>query len=195
LSELKVVTYPHPALRHVSKPVRRVDRKLKEIVARMFELMYEHQGVGLAANQVALPLQVFVVNETGSRDTGEGLVFLNPVVQMPKGHSEAEEGCLSIPGVYGTVIRPARVHVTAWDLSGNPFDRVVEGTLARIIQHEYDHLQGILFPDRMSEAARHTIEDDLQTFERKFERALAQENGVSLEAIQKELAELEAEYG
>ena len=88
------------------------------------------------------------------------MVFINPVVQSPKGNSEAEEGCLSIPGVYGKVVRPAEVHVTAYDLKGNKMDEVVGGMLSRVIQHEYDHLQGVLFPDRMTELAKRSIEGE-----------------------------------
>ncbi|NIO41944.1 MAG: peptide deformylase, partial [Burkholderiales bacterium] len=81
VTPLKIVHYPHPALRHPSKPVRRVDAQLKNIVAQMFELMYDQRGVGLAANQVNLPLQLFVVNESGERGADEERVFINPVVQ------------------------------------------------------------------------------------------------------------------
>ncbi|MGI9515431.1 MAG: peptide deformylase [Pirellulaceae bacterium] len=191
---LQVINYPHPALRHQSKPLRRVDKNLKQMVVEMFELMYEHRGVGLAANQVNLPFQLFVVNSAGERGAGEELVMINPVIQSPKGTSEAEEGCLSIPGVYGQVVRPEQVHVTAWDLSGNQFDRVVDGMLARVMQHEYDHLQGVLFPDRMSESAKKSIADDLDAFEREYASMLRQDESVSASAVVKRLAELEAKY-
>ncbi len=191
---LQVINYPHPALRHQSKPVRRVDKTLRQMIAKMFELMYEHRGVGLAANQVNLPLQLFIANISGERDSGEELVMINPVIQSPKGTSEAEEGCLSIPGVYGQVVRPEQVHVMAYDLSGNKFDRVVDGMLARVIQHEFDHLQGVLFPDRMSEAAKRAIGDELEAFELEYDNLLRQDEGLSAEAVAKRLAELEAEY-
>jgi len=191
---LQVINYPHPALRHQSKPLRRVDKNLKQLVAEMLELMYEHRGVGLAANQVNLPFQLFVANPTGERETGEELVMINPVIQSPKGTSEAEEGCLSIPGVYGKVVRPEQVHVLAYDLAGNQFDQVVDGMLARVMQHEYDHLQGVLFPDRMSEAAKKTIADELDAFEREYANMLKQDAGLSAAAVAKRLAELEAEY-
>ena len=106
IDELAVVSIPHPALRHKSKPLTRVDRHIKNIVARMFELMYENKGVGLAANQVSLPFQLFVVNTEGKPDSGKERTFLNPVIESPKGRSEMEEGCLSIPTVFGEVIRP-----------------------------------------------------------------------------------------
>ena len=191
---LRVINFPHPTLRHQSKPLRRVDRKLKEKVAEMFDLMYEHQGVGLAANQVDLPFQLFVINPSGERDSSDERVLINPVIQSPKGNSEAEEGCLSIPGVYGKVIRPAEVHVIAYDLQGNIMDEVVGGMLSRVIQHEYDHLQGVLFPDRMNEAGKRAIEGELDAFELEYEAMLRQDEGLLAENVKKRLAELEAEY-
>ena len=191
---LKIINIPHPTLRHVSKPIKRVDKKLKGFVAEMFELMYESNGIGLAANQVDLPFQLFVINPTGAPDKKEERVLINPVVQLPKGNSEAEEGCLSIPGVYGKVVRPAEVHVMAYDLSGNKMDEVVSGTLARVIQHEYDHLQGVLFPDRMTEAARKAIEGELDAFTLEYEAMLKQDEGLLFSNVKKRLAELEAEY-
>lgn len=191
---LKIINIPHPTLRHVSKPIKRVDKKLKGYISEMFELMYESNGIGLAANQVDLPFQLFIINPTGGPDKKEERVLINPVVQLPKGNSEAEEGCLSIPGVYGKVVRPAEVHVMAYDLSGNKMDEVVSGTLARVIQHEYDHLQGVLFPDRMTEASRKAIEGELDAFALEYEAMLKQDEGLLAANVQKRLAELEAEY-
>jgi len=156
--------------------------------------MYESNGIGLAANQVDLPFQLFVINPTGAPDKKEERVLINPVVQLPKGNSEAEEGCLSIPGVYGKVVRPAEVHVMAYDLSGNKMDEVVSGTMARVIQHEYDHLQGVLFPDRMTDAARKAIEGELDAFTLEYEAMLKQDEGLLFTNVKKRLAELEAEY-
>ncbi len=191
---MQVINIPHPTLRHQSKPLRRVDKALKNMVAEMFELMYEHRGVGLAANQVDLPFQLFVVNEAGECGVGEELVFLNPLIQLPKGRDEAEEGCLSIPGVYGNVIRPAQVQVIAYDLAGNKIDRVVAGRLSRVIQHEFDHLQGVIFPDRMTESALKEIEDELDAFDREFSNMLRQDDGLQAAHIAKRLAKLESEY-
>ena len=191
---MQVINVPHPTLRHHSKPLRRVDKKLKMMVAEMFELMYEHRGIGLAANQVDLPFQMFVIDPTGEKGSDQARVLINPVVQSPKGNSEADEGCLSIPGVYGKVVRPAEVHVIAYDLSGNQMDEVVDGTLARVIQHEYDHLHGVIFPDRMTEAALRSIEGELDAFEIEFEAMLKQDDGLRAENVKKRLCELEAEY-
>lgn len=191
---LNIINYPHPTLRHQSKPLRRVDKRVHEIVAQMFDLMYAHKGVGLAANQVDLPIQLFVINPSGEQDSDQEQVFINPVLQAPKGTAEAEEGCLSIPNVYGNVVRPAQVRVTAYDLKGGQIDQVVEGMLARIVQHEFDHLQGVLFPDRMTESALKGIETELEAFEIEFAAMQNRDHDLNADHVAKRLAELEAEY-
>ncbi len=98
--------------------------------------MYEHRGVGLAANQVNLPFRLFVANEMGNPDEGEELVFINPVISRGKGIDESEEGCLSIPGVNRQVKRNKSIHVNAYSLDGKEINQTVEGFLAKIIQHE-----------------------------------------------------------
>ncbi len=167
-SDVQIVYYPHPTLRHVSRPVKRVDRELRGVVAQMFELMYEANGIGLAANQVDLPLQLFVLNLAGRSGDGEELVFINPVLSRPKGMDVAEEGCLSLPGVVADVQRPAQIELTAFDLSGYEVRLQAEGLLARAIQHEFDHLQGVLFIDRVSESDKRLIEEELSEFELEF---------------------------
>ena len=131
--------------------------------------MYEAKGVGLAANQVDLPIRLFVANPTADPEEGEELVFINPVISRPKGSEEAEEGCLSLPELYGTVKRSKKIRVNAYDLSGNELTAEVDGFLARVIQHETDHLDGVLFVDRLSETARHEVEEALHEFETVFE--------------------------
>lgn len=172
MEKLQIVHYPHPTLRHRSKPIKRVDSELKAIVARMFELMYEARGIGLAANQVNLPFQLFVINTTGEKGSGEEMVFINPVVSQPKGTDSAEEGCLSIPGVNGKVSRPAHVHVSGYDLTGNEIDLAASGLLAKAIQHEFDHLQGVLFIDRISEGEKKHIAPELEEFELEYQSQL-----------------------
>lgn len=165
--QLSIIEYPHPTLRIRSKPIRRVDQELRDIAAQMLELMYEADGVGLAANQVDLPLRLFVANPSGERD-GEELVLLNPELQMPKGSETGQEGCLSLPGLSGQVKRPASVRLSAYDLKGNPVERVVDGFLARVLQHENDHLDGVLFFDRLSEEAKSELDDPLMEMESDF---------------------------
>ena len=117
-SSLKVVPFPHPTLRHKSKPIRRVDADLVRMVREMFTLMYSSNGIGLAANQVDLPLRLFIVNLSAKANEGEELVFINPVLSKPKGNEESEEGCLSFPELYGPVTRPKQITVQAYNLKG-----------------------------------------------------------------------------
>ena len=191
---MQIVTYPHPTLRHKSKPIRRVDADLKAMVREMFALMYEAQGVGLAANQVDLPLRLFVVNEKADPDKGEELVFINPVLSRPKGNETKEEGCLSIPETYGDVMRPEKIQVEAYNLNGELFEGELSGLLGRIVQHETDHLDGVLFPDRMSETAKMQIGPALDEFEIDFESKRRTGEIPSDEEIAARLAEIEKKY-
>jgi peptide deformylase len=165
---LEVIFYPHPTLRYVSKPIKRVDSDLRRIADEMLDLMYESRGVGLAANQVDLPLRMFVANPTGEKGAGEEYVMLNPEVQRPKGSESAEEGCLSLPGLQGDVVRPKSVRVSAYDIKGNPFEATLEGFLARVFLHEIDHLDGTLFFDRMSDQAAADLQPGLEELELDF---------------------------
>jgi len=136
----------------------------------MFELMYEHEGVGLAANQVDLPYRFFVANPTGDSENQEAeQVFINPVIRSGKGQAEGEEGCLSIPGVLGPVVRNERVTVEAYGLTGESFLGEVEGLFARIVQHETDHLDGKLFIDRLAPTQLAEVRDQLEEFEIVFQ--------------------------
>lgn len=194
LTDLKIVQYPHPTLRYRSKPITRVDRQLKDIVRKMFDLMYEAKGIGLAANQVDLPIQLFVINTKGDPNEGEELVFVNPVLSRPKGSDEAEEGCLSIVGVNARVARPEQIHVSAYDLSGNEIDMTVDGLLAKAIQHETDHLEGVLFIDRISDSAKNQIEYELEEFRVAFDSQRSTGEIPDDDSIMNRLAEIESRY-
>ena len=167
--KLEIIHYPHPTLRHVSRTLKKVDAELRDLVAQMFELMYEHEGVGLAANQVDLPYRMFVANPTGDPNNKEAeQAFINPVLRNGKGQAEGEEGCLSIPGVLGPVVRKERITVEAYDLSGNSFVGELDGLFARIVQHETDHLDGKLFIDRLSPGQAADLRGQLEEFEIDF---------------------------
>jgi len=195
LTLLRILTYPHPTLRRVSKPLRRVDADLRQTIRQMFDLMYEAKGIGLAANQVNLPLRLFIVNLEAKPDAGEELVFINPVISLPRGGSEeAEEGCLSLPGLYGQVVRPKQVRLSAYSLQGKEFEAELSGLFSRCCQHELDHLDGVLFPDRMSATARADIQEDLDVFETEFSSRRNTGEIPSDEEIAKGWAELEGRY-
>ncbi len=190
---MQIVKYPHPTLRHKSKPLRRVDGELKKIVRQMFELMYEHKGIGLAANQVDLPYRLLVINVTGDADAkDEEFVFINPVITHRKGSVEDREGCLSFPEIFAPVVRPEKIKVNAYALSGEELTYEFDGLYARAVQHEADHLDGILFIDRLSPANRLAVKEDLAALEREF-HTFRQRGRIPDDAqIAARLAELEA---
>jgi len=189
---LSIVTYPHPTLRHVSKPLRRVDADLHRLVREMFDLMYEANGVGLAANQVDLPYRFFITNlESDPKTTDQEFVFLNPVLTGRKGTAEAEEGCLSLPGLYAQVKRPERVTLNAFTLAGEEVSLDLEGLFARVVQHELDHLDGVLFIDRLSVTGQLDTQQALRDMEREFQGRRERSEIPGDQEIARRLAELE----
>ena len=156
-------------LRYVSKPVRKVNADFRKLVQEMFDIMYASNGIGLAANQVELPIRLFIVNLAAKRGDGEELVFINPVLSHQKGSDEAEEGCLSLPSLYAQVIRPKTVRVQAYNLQGQEVKADLSGLLAKCVQHENDHIDGVLFTDRIPELTRAAIADQLAEFETDFD--------------------------
>ena len=189
---MQIVHYPHPALRWKSKPVTEISAELRADVARMFELMYEAKGVGLAAKQVALPYRLFIVNASGDPELAdEELVFINPEIMKRTGSEEGEEGCLSLPELYGQVRRAEEIVVEAFDLSGVGFKMTLDELGARVVQHETDHIDGVLFVDRMTDIARRELDGPLDDMEGYFRRQ--QEAGKILgdEELKRQLRDLE----
>ena len=149
---LDIFTIGDEVLREKTDEVDTFDSALAMLVDAMFDTLEEADGVGLAAPQVGISKRIFVVD---TRQPGERLAFINPVILETSEDSEPyEEGCLSIPGVYHNVMRPSRVRVHAQDVTGKAFTISADRLLARVIQHEYDHLEGRLFTDRLSESER-----------------------------------------
>jgi peptide deformylase len=134
-----------PVLRQHSREVQTVDEEIRRLVDDMFETMDAAKGIGLAANQVGIARRVAVVDVEGDR-----FAMIDPRIVETEGRATAEEGCLSIPDIYGDVTRPDRVVVEARDAAGNPYRKEASGLKARAIQHEIDHLDGILFIDHLS---------------------------------------------
>jgi peptide deformylase len=173
---MKIVHYPHPSLRHPGKPLTTIDKQLNLQVGEMMELMYEARGLGLAATQVALPYQLLVMNITGDPNQKEREeVFINPTLVERKGSIDDEEGCLSFPGLFQKVRRAKTVKIQAYDLKGKLVEKVVSDLEARAWQHEIDHLNGVLFIDKMGPLARFAARGSVKDFERQFRRA--QERG------------------
>ncbi|MEJ7590477.1 MAG: peptide deformylase [Planctomycetaceae bacterium] len=192
MSSLEIVLHPHPALRWKSKDVTRIDAELRVMVEQMFELMYEARGIGLAANQVGLPYRLFVMNPAGDKDEkDQEFVFINPQITRKKGSETDEEGCLSLPEVFGPVTRATKIIVDAFDLDGQQFELELEDLPARVVQHEYDHVEGIMFTDRVPSATLQKIQPQIADFEARF-RNLQKEGMVpSDEQLKATLRELE----
>jgi len=166
---VRIVKYPHPALRHTSKPLKRVDAGLKKIIGEMLDLMYAGRGIGLAANQVDLPYRMFIVNPEGdAKAKDQEFVFINPVITRRSGTAEAEEGCLSLPEIYAPVRRSDEIVVSAYNLAGDEVRYELSGLVARAVQHEYDHLDGVLFIDRLSDSGKLSVKEALGELELEF---------------------------
>ena len=191
---MHIVTYPHFTLRYKSQSLTRVDAALRKMIAEMFDLMYEAQGVGLAANQVDLPFRLFIVNMAAEKGDGEELVFINPILSHPKGNEEADEGCLSLPGLYGNVTRAKQIHLQAFNLSGDEFKADLTGLFARVVQHENDHLNGVLFTDRMTTTGKLAVRESLEEFELEQQSLRNMEQVDSDQDIQQRLTEWEQKY-
>jgi len=163
---LKILEFPDPRLRTVAKPVTTVDETIKRLIADMFDTMKDAQGIGLAASQVDIHLRVIVMN-LGEDDVGPR-VFINPEIEtLDDSIDPYEEGCLSVPGFYEKVDRPAHVMIRALDGEGNAFEEEAQGLLAVCIQHEIDHLEGKLFVDYLSPFKRQRIRTKLEKIHRQ----------------------------
>jgi peptide deformylase len=162
--------YPDPVLRNKTSRVERVDSALDRLIEDMVETMHAAPGVGLAANQVGVPLQLAVIDLSSREDEGQRhplIVIINPEILSMEGSVIEEEGCLSIPDYAEKVKRAARVRVRAQDRSGKPFEIEAEGLLAKAFQHEIDHLNGLVFVDRLSSLKK-------GLFKRRFRKAAAE---------------------
>jgi len=173
---LKVVKYGEPVLRKKGAKIESITPEIKKLIADMFETMYAYKGVGLAAQQVGVALQLTVIDVRGVTDRPstlelEGkpadvndfmpLVLINPEIKPVGKPVAGPEGCLSFPEVFADVIRPETVDVRGLNKSGKPFEFRCGGLLARAVQHETDHLNGILFIDRMEKKAKEEVQDVL----------------------------------
>ncbi|MBD0413360.1 peptide deformylase [Oryzicola mucosus] len=153
-----LIILPDPLLRQVSKPVERVDERVRAFAGDMLETMYDAPGIGLAAIQVGEPIRMLVIDLAKEGETPEPHVFINPeIVQSAEERSVYEEGCLSIPDYYAEVERPASVRVTYLDRDGKPQEMNAEGLMATCLQHEIDHLDGVLFIDHISRLKRDIV--------------------------------------
>ncbi|XP_078151746.1 peptide deformylase 1B [Carex rostrata] len=182
-SPLKIVEYPDPILRAKNKRIKTFDDNLKKLVQEMFDIMYKTDGVGLAAPQVGVNVQLMVFNSSGEPGEGEEIVLVNPVIYKASDRTTMfNEGCLSFPGIFADVERPATIKVDARDVTGAKFKINLSGLSARVFQHEFDHLKGILFFDRMTTDVLETIRSDLKILEEKYEQRTGKQRPESIDS-------------
>jgi peptide deformylase len=154
MSCLKICKYPDPVLLKKAEPIEGIDPSLQEMIKDMIETMYMAPGIGLAATQVGRPIRLIVFDVTPKDQDRKPTVLINPEIIEAEGEQILEEGCLSVPEYYSDVKRSAKVKVRGLDPEGKPVEICGEGILATVLQHEIDHLDGILFIDRISALKR-----------------------------------------
>jgi len=162
VSERRIVIYGEAVLREVSEAVDEINRQVKDLVSDMVDTLKKAKGLGLSAVQIGVLKCVFIVDLTAVDLTETLRVFINPEILETSGEAEMEEGCLSFPGIYQKIVRPAVVKVKATDLEGREFVLEAKGMAARAILHEYDHLEGTLYIDRMTPLTRTLLKGRLK---------------------------------
>jgi len=175
---LDITLYGNPILRQAGSPVESVTPEIKQLVNDMLETMYDAAGIGLAAQQIGKALQIAVIDipaeiETPSRMWIDGkrveisefmpLILINPELKTIKKKDMAEEGCLSFPGIHAQITRPSRVSCSCLDMTGSPLKFEADGLLGRAVQHEVDHLNGVLFTDHMIPEEKRSLREDIET--------------------------------
>ena len=185
---LRICNYNEPILREQGKPVENFDQELAELCDDMVETMYQNEGIGLAAQQIGKALMLCVVDVPQSRDhsfefTLDGksppaelimpMALINPTVELlPSSETTYEEGCLSFPGITGSVVRPDQVRVSFQDENGDPHVMECNGLLGRCVQHEVDHLNGVLFIDRMDKESLKIVEGRIRKLKKQTQKQL-----------------------
>ncbi len=161
----KIIYLPDPRLRQITTAVETFDDQLQTLIEDMFDTMYDANGVGLAAPQIGVSLCLSVIDIIG--DKSQQLVLINPEIIATVGQVEYQEGCLSVPGAYDTVLRAEKVTIRAQDRLGHPFEMSAEGLLGECFQHEIDHLNGKLFVDLLSPIKRAMARKKVNKFKRQ----------------------------
>ena len=165
MAVLPIIKIGHPTLRKVAEPVEGFDVSLRELAENMIETMRVNEGIGLAAPQVNISRRMFVIDLSLIDEELEARAYVNPEILNSSGSEKFEEGCLSIPGIRADVVRPTQIRVRYQTLDGETVEEEMEGLLARVFQHEFDHLEGILFTDRLSPLQKKLLGEKLQELE------------------------------
>ncbi len=166
---LEIKKYPDPVLKQKAQEITDINGTLQELIDNMVETMYEAPGIGLAANQVGHLKRVIVVDITAGKEKGNLIVLLNPQIVETEGKTDSEEGCLSVPKYTNVIKRAEKVLVRGLDREGKPVEIEAEGLLSRAFQHEIDHLDGVLFIDRLSPIKR-------EFFRKRYKKILKELN-------------------
>lgn len=162
-----ITHYPEKVLSSPAEPVAEITDQIKALAERMKQIMVEQKGIGLAAPQAGVNLRIFVVSLDGTAENAR--VYINPSVKTAGSLESCQEGCLSLPGIHANIKRYTKCTVTATDLEGNTFTDEADGLYARAIQHEYDHLEGMMIKDRMGRASSIAARRHLKKLEQEYE--------------------------
>lgn len=165
MAELAIIKLGHPTLRKVAKPVEKFNVSLKRLIDNMIETMRVNEGIGLAAPQLNLLDRVFVIDKKLINEEWEAQAYINPKILSTEGSDLFEEGCLSIPGIRAEVERSFKIKVSYQTVEGKEIIEQLEGLHARVFQHEYDHLEGVLFIDRLPNLTRKLLEPQIKDLE------------------------------
>ena len=168
MSVLNIIKIGHPTLRKVAKPVEKFDQNLEKLVMDMVETMRLNDGIGLAAPQVNVSKRLFVIDKKLINEEWEAEAYINPKIIKADGSNILEEGCLSIPNIRADVDRPFKIEVEYQTLKGEKVRKEMDDLLARVFQHEFDHLEGVLFVDKISILKKKLLEPQLKEIEQIY---------------------------
>jgi peptide deformylase len=168
MSVLNIIKIGHPTLRKVAKPVEKFDQNLEKLVLDMVETMRLNDGIGLAAPQVNVSKRLFVIDKKLINEEWEAEAYINPKILKADGSNILEEGCLSIPNIRADVDRPFKIEVEYQTLKGEKVREEMDDLLARVFQHEFDHLEGVLFVDKISILKKKLLEPQLKEIEQIY---------------------------
>ncbi len=168
MSVLNIIKIGHPTLRKVAKPVEKFDKNLEQLVQDMVETMRLNEGIGLAAPQVNVSKRLFVIDKKLINEEWEAEAYVNPKILKVDGSNVLEEGCLSIPNIRADVNRPFNIEVEYQTLDGKKVREEMDDLLARVFQHEFDHLEGVLFVDKISILTKKLLEPQLKEIEQIY---------------------------
>ena len=175
--DFDIRTYGDQVFRQKTKPVEEINEEILQLIADMKKTMLEKEGLGLAANQIGVPLSVIAVNPKGAGVDQEPFVVINPELVKSSGEIEREEGCLSVPGINEVVARPAKVTVRGINEEGKPIEINAEGLLARVFMHELDHINGVFFVNHLGKTRFDLLQNQLKEIEQNRKPASSEAKG------------------